>query len=140
EGIFRQLIEPGGLKADDHVLDVGCGIGRVAIPLIRFLNEKGRYEGFDIVPAGIDWCEDKISQRYTNFNFQLCNVYNKVYHPSGWLHADEYTFPHADESFDFVFLSSVFTHVLPAGLENYLSEISRVMKTGGAASSRTFCS
>ena len=101
------------------VLDVGCGIGRAAIPLTRFLSEKGRYEGFDIVPAGIDWCKDKISKRYNNFNFQLSNVYNKVYHPSGWLQSDESTFPYADESFDFVFLISVFTHILPPGMENY---------------------
>jgi len=131
EGILRQLIEPGGLKPDDNVLDVGCGIGRAAVPLTRFLSEKGRYEGFDIVPAGIDWCKDKISKRYNNFNFQLSNVHNKIYHPSGWLQSDEYTFPYADESFDFVFLISVFTHILPPGMENYLSEISRVMKTGG---------
>jgi SAM-dependent methyltransferase len=54
-----------------------------------------------------------------------------VYHPSGRFHADEYTFPYEDESFDFVFLTSVFTHLLPSDMENYLSEVSRVMKTEG---------
>ncbi len=131
EGILRQLIEPGGLKPDDTVLDVGCGIGRTAVPLTRYLSVNGRYEGFDIVQAGIDWCNDKISKKYKNFNFRVSDVYNKVYHPSGRFQSDEYTFPYADESFDFVFLTSVFTHILPPGMENYLAEISRVMKTGG---------
>jgi SAM-dependent methyltransferase len=131
EGILRELIEFGGLNADDHVLDVGCGIGRAAIPLTGFLSEKGRYDGFDIVPAGITWCTENITKKYANFKFKLANVYNKVYHPSGSHRADEYTFPYPDDSFDFVFLVSVFTHMLPPGLENYLSEICRVMKRDG---------
>lgn len=34
-----------GLQPEHNVLDIGCGIGRMAIPLTRFL--KGRYEGFE---------------------------------------------------------------------------------------------
>jgi len=37
-------------------------------------------------------------------------------------------FPFADGSFDFVFLTSVFTHMLPRDCENYLSEVARVMR------------
>jgi SAM-dependent methyltransferase len=37
----------------------------------------------------------------------------------------------ADGLFDVVFLGSLFTHLLPAEVENYLSEIARVMKPGG---------
>ncbi len=40
-------------------------------------------------------------------------------------------FPYADETFGFVFLVSVFTHLLPREVANYLSEISRVLKPGG---------
>jgi hypothetical protein len=36
-----------------------------------------------------------------------------------------------NESFDFVFLTSVFTHMLPPGMENYFSEINRILKQGG---------
>ena len=36
-GYFQELC---GLKPNHAVLDVGCGIGRMAVPLTRFLNEK----------------------------------------------------------------------------------------------------
>jgi ubiquinone/menaquinone biosynthesis C-methylase UbiE len=42
-------------KPDDRVLDVGCGIGRVALHFARFLGEHGRYDGFDAVRVGVDW-------------------------------------------------------------------------------------
>ncbi|MDP3789970.1 MAG: class I SAM-dependent methyltransferase, partial [Candidatus Omnitrophota bacterium] len=39
--------------------------------------------------------------------------------------------PFEDESFDFIFLTSVFTHMLPDDMKNYFSEISRTLKNGG---------
>ncbi|HVF50857.1 MAG TPA: class I SAM-dependent methyltransferase, partial [Pyrinomonadaceae bacterium] len=39
--------------------------------------------------------------------------------------------PFPDRHFDFVVLNSVFTHMLPDDVENYLSEIARVLKVGG---------
>lgn len=127
-GYFRDLC---GLKEDDVFLDVGCGIGRKAIPLTGYLNSKGRYEGFDIIRQGIDWCRKHISPEHPNFHFTRVDVYNKYYNPTGKYLAKEFVFPYADEIFDFVFLGSVFTHMLPEEVENYLSEISRVMKPKG---------
>ncbi|SRR6266404_1785577 len=34
------------LRPNERVLDVGCGVGRIAIPLTEFLNSDARYEGF----------------------------------------------------------------------------------------------
>ena len=119
----------GGLKQSDRVLDVGCGIGRMAVPLTKYLNKQGSYEGFDIIPKAIDWCRRKITPKYPNFYFQLADIYNKRYNPRGKYISSEYKFPYEDRSFDFVFLTSVFTHMLPQDVENYLSEINRVLKT-----------
>jgi ubiquinone/menaquinone biosynthesis C-methylase UbiE len=129
---FKYFVELGGLKPDHKVLDVGCGIGRMAVPLTKFLT-NGSYEGFDIVHKGIKWSNKTISTRYPNFRFQLADVYNKLYNPSGKHIASEYRFPYTDESFDFVFLTSVFTHMLPRDLNNYFSEIIRVLKPKGKA-------
>ena len=131
EEFLQYLIELGGLKPNEKVLDVGCGIGRMAIPLTRYINEKGSYEGFDIVDYGIDWCEKKITSRYPNFQFQLASIYNKTYNSRGKYKASEYKFPYDDESFDFIFLTSVFTHMLPKDVENYFSEIARVLRKEG---------
>lgn len=125
------FIELGNLRPTDRILDVGCGIGRMAIPLTGYISEAGEYWGFDIVKSGITWCQKRISPRYRNFHFLHSDVYNKHYNPGGKIRAQEFTFPFEDRSFDFVFLTSVFTHMLRPDLENYLGEIARVLRPGG---------
>src|SRR5215469_3416700 len=120
---LRYFAELGGLKPGDRVLDVGCGIGRMAVPLTKFLDERGSYEGFDIVPDGITWCQSQITPRFPRFRFTLADIYNGLYNPGGGYRAGDYVFPYPDASFDFVFLFSVFTHMLPADMENYLRQI-----------------
>jgi len=128
-GYFKEL---GQLKPNHKVLEVGSGIGRMAIPLTGYLSEEGEYRGLDIVSDGIKWCHKKITPRFPNFQFQLADVYNNLYHPKGKHKAEEYAFPYPDNHFDFIFLTSVFTHMLPVELENYLAQISRVLKPGGS--------
>ena len=124
--LFRRL---GGLTAADDVLDVGCGSGRMAIPLTDFL--VGRYEGLDINPDAIRWCQEHITPSYPSFRFQVADVSNTRYNPHGEIEATGYRFPYDDESFDFVFLTSVFTHLLPDAARTYLREIRRVLRPRG---------
>jgi len=119
------------LQTDHRVLDVGCGIGRMAIPLTNYLSNDGEYWGFDIVKKGIEWCQQRISPKFNNFRFAHSDVYNKYYNPSGTIPAKDYRFPYDDNYFDFVFLTSVFTHMLPIDMENYLNQIARVLKPKG---------
>lgn len=129
--LVDRLVSVAGLRPEARVLDVGCGIGRLAVSLTRFLDENGSYEGLDIVPSGIQWCADHISPRYPNFRFSLADVFNREYNPHGRLRAADYTFPYPDESFELVVLASVFTHMLPPDMERYVAEIARVLKAGG---------
>ena len=125
---FRELAQ---LSPDDRVLDVGCGIGRMAIPLTEYLGPRGSYDGFDVVPHGIEWCRRRITPRFPNFRFQCVSVRNDDYNPEGAVAASEFLFPYRDASFDFVFLTSVFTHMPPADAAHYLREVSRVLAPGG---------
>ena len=127
----RHFIDLANLQPDHKVLDVGCGVGRVAVALTSFLSPEGEYWGLDITRSGIQWCRKEITSRYPNFHFEWCDVYNEVYNPIGKQNATSYTFPFAESTFDLVFLVSVFTHMLPPDFEHYLSESSRVVKPGG---------
>jgi ubiquinone/menaquinone biosynthesis C-methylase UbiE len=112
-------------------LDIGCGIGRLAVALTSYLGRDGSYKGLDIVPSGIKWCDEHIAPTYPTFEFTLADVFNKEYHPNGHFRACDYQFPYADESLDLVVLASVFTHMLPVDMEHYIAEISRVLRKSG---------
>ena len=111
-----------GVKPDDHILDVGSGIGRTAIALTEYLSKNGKYEGFDAVKKGIDWCNSKIKKDFPNFNFTYTPISNDLYNDSG-LKASEFIFPYEDQSFDKVFLFSVFTHMQIDEIQNYFDDI-----------------
>lgn len=129
---LRYFVESGGLNRTDAVLDVGCGAGRMARPLTGFLDPTSRYEGFDVTPEAIKWCQRHISARFPHFRFRVADVNNRFYNPRGRWKASEYKFPYESDSFDFVFATSVFTHLLPGDAANYLTEVARVMKAGGS--------
>jgi SAM-dependent methyltransferase len=131
EEFFRHYTKLCDLKPHERILDVGSGVGRKTFLLTDYLNREGSYEGLDIVKTGVDWCTQQISRKYPRFKFQLIDVCNQHYNPTGRYKASEYRFPFADESFDFVVLCSVFTHMLAEDVEHYLCEVARVLKTGG---------
>jgi len=127
-GYFTTL---GGLTPHSRVLDVGCGQGRMAVPLTRYLSGAGAYDGFDIVLKGIEWCRVNISATRENFRFHHADIRNSEYNPGGEYAAAEYRFPFDDATFEFVFLTSIFTHMRPPEVARYLAEIGRVLKPGG---------
>lgn len=129
---FLQLFKnAGGITPTSCVLEIGCGIGRMAIPLTQYLSADGSYDGFDIVGSGIQWCEDRITTAYPNFRFRLVDLFNTAYNPTGTLDANTSEFPYGAGQFDFVFLTSIFTHLLPETVAHYLAQIRRVLKHDG---------
>jgi SAM-dependent methyltransferase len=125
------LTTVAGLKPYDSVLEVGCGVGQIAIPLARYMDGTGRYEAFDIVEPFVRWCREHITPRFPNFHFQHADLYNTTYNRHGRTLARNYTFPFPASTFDLVYLTSVFTHMLPEDMTHYLHEIARVLKQGG---------
>ncbi len=130
EEFLSYFIRLGGLQPEHRVLEIGCAIGRMARPLTKYLV-NGSYDGIDIVPRGIRWCQDHFTRRYPNFRFQLADIENREYNPAGRFRATEYQFPFKDNEFDFVYLTSVFTHMLKDDMAHYLREISRVLRLNG---------
>jgi SAM-dependent methyltransferase len=127
---IEAVLDAGELAPDHRVLDIGCGPGRIAAPLTRHL-QGGSYEGFDIVPRSIRWCQRRITPRHPSFRFQLADIRSGQYNPSGSQEAREYTFPYGDADFDLALAASVFTHMRPTEINRYVSEAARVLKPGG---------
>ncbi|HYD92742.1 MAG TPA: class I SAM-dependent methyltransferase [Flavobacterium sp.] len=130
EATFEYFRKHGVITPQSYILDIGSGIGRMAVPFTKYLDETGRYEGFDIVKMGVDWCTQNISSKYPNFRFKNIELKNDLYNLSTNKEASGLRFPYPDNHFDFVFLTSVFTHMLPKDVEHYISEIKRVLKPG----------
>jgi len=120
--VFGQLMraEPSG--EDFRILDFGVGCGRVIRPLHQLCVDaylaEGKLDWFgcDIDTEAIEWCRSTISSIGTF-------VVNSHMPP----------LPFDDQSFDFVYSISIFTH-LPEGMQHaWLSEIRRVMRIGSYA-------
>lgn len=131
----RAFIEDMGLKPGDRVLEVGCGGGRQALALSDYL-EPGGYVGLDIDELSIRAC--RAQPVLDEFEFVVADVENEVYNPAGGTSGSEYRFPFEDDSFDFVFAASVYTHLLEDDCANYAREMMRVLRPGGTAAVSIF--
>lgn len=119
----------GSIHGDSRVLDIGCGSGRLALPLTRFLL-RGEYQGFDVVASAVRWCQRHISRENPQFQFTHVSLRNSDYSARG-APASLFAFPYDDVYFDCVVAFSVFTHLQFDEICNYLRESHRVLKPGG---------
>ncbi|MGF1512588.1 MAG: class I SAM-dependent methyltransferase [Elainellaceae cyanobacterium] len=120
----------GELKATSTVLEIGCGLGRIAFPLRYVLSKEGSYDGFEICRYKVDFLQ-QFHQAYPHFRFTWADVLNVHYNSTGQVKSENYRFPYADETFDTIFAASVFTHLLPEATAHYFAESARVLKPGG---------
>jgi len=118
------------LMPDDVVVDIGCGIGRTALALSHYLT-NGEYYGFDVIEFAIEWCRNHIAAQHRNFHFAHADIFNLTYNPRGKVKAERFVFPYPDAAASFALATSLFTHVLPDTLENYIAQTGRVLKPGG---------
>lgn len=130
EQLAALVLEHGGLRATSRLLDIGCGVGRVALPLARHLPAGVAYEGFDVVRGAVRWCRRRITRNRPNFRFRHVSVRSTEYSTFG-VPAADFRFPFSDENFDCAFAFSVFTHLTLPEMRRYLRESRRVLAPGG---------
>lgn len=123
----------GGMAGDSKVLEIGCGLGRIAFPLRYILRAGGTYDGFEICRFKVDFLNDTFHRAHPNFRFSWANIYNTFYNSEGQIRGEDYRFAYVDQTFDIVYAASVFTHLLPETTQNYFQETFRVLKPNGRA-------
>jgi SAM-dependent methyltransferase len=128
-----RLLEHFGLCPSSHVLDVGCGIGRLAYECASYLDTDATYTGLDIAPPVIDWLNTHYAPRLPGFRFDLLDVYNERYRPDGDVSPEQIRFPYENDRFTVACAFEVFMHVSLDGVRHYLREIARVLRPGGVA-------
>jgi S-adenosylmethionine:tRNA-ribosyltransferase-isomerase (queuine synthetase) len=94
---------------------------------------KGRVVGTDIHEPSIRWAQRTLSRRVPDFQFIHADIRNAEYWPKGRLSASEWLSSFAERDFDVVIAKSLCTHLLPAELDLYLSQISSRLSATGKA-------
>ena len=101
-----------GLTPNGYLIDVGCGSGRLAKPLAKYLT--GKYLGIDVVPQLVDYARKLVGR--PDWRFEV---------------AEGLVIPEADQQADMICFFSVLTHLLHEESFVYLREARRVLKPGG---------
>jgi ubiquinone/menaquinone biosynthesis C-methylase UbiE len=90
------ILLDAGLKPEMKVLEVGCGTGRVLIGLGKHL-QGGSYTGIDLVDQCVEYTRSRIVDLGLGEDFKARRMSSYLDYP--------------DDTYDFVFAFSVFTHM-----------------------------
>ncbi len=112
----EDLISQSNIKADHHILDVGCGTGTFVVQLKRQYPNT-QVAGLDPDPKALERAKKKIKR--ASVSVRLDEAF-----------ADE--LPYEANSFDRVFSSFMFHHLEENEKKKTLKEVWRVLKPGGS--------
>ena len=140
EPFWLYFMAEGAVNFQSTIVDIGCGFGRYAHHLRDFRYQDttftGKYIGVDIDVEMLERCRRHFDA--PRFEFLLSPHASKSYNRPGES-SSTYAIPVADQSADFVFSRSLFTHLLEPELRNYLEESFRIMKPGATMAMSIFC-
>ena len=119
------------LRPGLRVVELGCGIGRDAIPLAERIGPSGTYLGIDIIRESIEWCSRNISARYPSVRFHHDDVKDSLHNPSGEVEYESVHISAGDGTTDLIIAQSVVTHMLQEELTHYLREFARILAPAG---------
>ena len=108
---IRSILEKNNMRIDAFasILDFGCGCGRI----IRHWKQDSRLCGSDYNPVLAGWCRENLPFA----EFTVNGLASKLIY--------------ADETFDFIYAISVFTHLTEELGFFWMKELGRVLRPGG---------
>ncbi len=111
----KKKLRKRDLNEPYRILDVGCGTGASVIDLKKLLGKRVDVVGVDVVGLQIDLAKTKIKKNAVYAEVELY---------------DGEKLPFSNSSFDAIYSSDVLGHV--KNVRNWLDELNRVLKPGGA--------
>lgn len=111
--IYSAIKDIVPLGNNHRILDFGCGCGRI-IRYFHKLSANNVFHGTDIDKEAIAWCAEELSH-IGKF------IQNDIHPP----------LPFEDDTFDFVYSISIFTHLPETMHLEWLQELRRITKPGG---------
>lgn len=127
----ERLMKELGVDASSHVLDIGCGAGRLPVGLVRQIGDVSSYHGVDLNEAAIDWCRRHIGARHPNYQFHVVTAHHARYNPDGTPMDDDFSLPIPDGFFDVAYLHSVFANMVENDVDAYARIFRQVLRPGG---------
>ncbi|MBH54595.1 MAG: methyltransferase type 11 [Opitutaceae bacterium] len=107
-----ELLRHAGLQSHHHVVDVGCGTGRLACQLHR--EQHKHYKGFDVIQEFLEYAKEKCPG--SSFKFELIS---------------DLQLPIEKDTVDFICFFSVFTHLFHEHSYIYLRNARDLIKADG---------
>jgi ubiquinone/menaquinone biosynthesis C-methylase UbiE len=113
-----KLLQAAGLKPGQTVLEVGCGQGYFTIPAAKLVGTQGFVYAVDVHPLAVARVNEKIeAEGVKNVKPMLVNAANTGL---------------PNQSIDLAFIFGL--QYIAGGLEAVLTELRRIIKTGGVLS------
>jgi len=137
EAEATRLVEHFHCNRQSRVLDVGSGMGRLPIGIIRVVGEID-YTGIDIDKISVNWCKRFIERYHPTFKFRHLSLYNERYNKKGTRMDAGFHLDIADSAIDIIYLFSVFSHTTEEDMRIYLKEFARVLDKNGFLFFTTF--
>jgi SAM-dependent methyltransferase len=132
---WLQWLSSGYVTGTSDIVEIGCGCGRIAHHL-RGDWFKGSYVGIDIDEELLDWSTSHFPR--DKFSFMPSPHTSATYSAGTVDEGNLFSFPN-DWQKDFVYSTSLFTHLLERELRNYTRESFRVLRPNGTMYMTFFC-